>query len=412
MTTKLKNLKITKVDFVDEGANPDAYIMLYKSKNGAQDAGTEDPEGEANQNPEDPEDKGTAGKEKKSLAKRLMDLFAEFIGSSADEQAETLENIEKSTATTFKENYNRRQLSRIFDEVWSVCYSLNDSLCSIMGDAELDAEQTKAQMMQSVSDFTEVINDCIQKWVQGTESNVVMKSADLTELQIQTMTAARDRMSDIIEKAAEQSAGMEPENVTATHEGNEVKDMKFDKSKMTAEERAALEDFEKRYGMSDGEGTDPEEDVQKKAPEHKEEPTEDDIYKGLNPAVKAEIEALKKYREDAEDDKLRSIAKRYEIIGKKEEDLFPVLKSLKATSEEAFNSMVETLDQAKLSVEKSGAFSEVGKSGNGSAGADSWSIAEARAGEIMKSKSVSKNQALQEVFTADPELAHKCKEED
>ena len=30
MATKLKNLKVKKVDFVDEGANPDAHIELFK----------------------------------------------------------------------------------------------------------------------------------------------------------------------------------------------------------------------------------------------------------------------------------------------------------------------------------------------------------------------------------------------
>ena len=34
MATKLKNLKIKKVDFVDEGANPDAHIGMVKRKNG------------------------------------------------------------------------------------------------------------------------------------------------------------------------------------------------------------------------------------------------------------------------------------------------------------------------------------------------------------------------------------------
>ena len=32
VATKLKNLKIKKVDFVDEGANPDAHIKLFKMK--------------------------------------------------------------------------------------------------------------------------------------------------------------------------------------------------------------------------------------------------------------------------------------------------------------------------------------------------------------------------------------------
>ena len=32
MATKLKNLKIRKVDFVDEGANPDAHIRMLKRR--------------------------------------------------------------------------------------------------------------------------------------------------------------------------------------------------------------------------------------------------------------------------------------------------------------------------------------------------------------------------------------------
>lgn len=32
MATKLRNLKIKKVDFVDEGANPDADIKMRKKK--------------------------------------------------------------------------------------------------------------------------------------------------------------------------------------------------------------------------------------------------------------------------------------------------------------------------------------------------------------------------------------------
>ena len=38
MATKLKNLKIRKVDFVDEGANPDAHIGILKHKDGEQAA--------------------------------------------------------------------------------------------------------------------------------------------------------------------------------------------------------------------------------------------------------------------------------------------------------------------------------------------------------------------------------------
>lgn len=58
----------------------------------------------------------------------------------------------------------------------------------------------------------------------------------------------------------------------------------------------------------------------------------DNIYKGLHPAVKAELEGLKKFREESENKELAEVAKKYTIIGKKEEELVPLLKSLKAAA--------------------------------------------------------------------------------
>ena len=147
-------------------------------------------------------------------------------------------------------------------------------------------------------------------------------------------------------------------------------------------------------------------------PEQQEEET-DSIYKGLHPAVRAELEGLKKFREDAEDRELKEVAKRYAIIGKKEEDLVPVFKNLRAAGGTAYNDMIAVLDQAVDAVEKSGAFSEIGKSGHGSTDGSAWAEAEVKAVELMKSKTgLSKAQALDEVLMADPVLAAKCEKED
>ncbi len=64
MATKLKNLKITSVDLVEQGANPDAHIKLYKSKNG----------------------QGQAGAEKNSLLDRLMQRLATMVGDYLKEK--------------------------------------------------------------------------------------------------------------------------------------------------------------------------------------------------------------------------------------------------------------------------------------------------------------------------------------
>ena len=72
----------------------------------------------------------------------------------------------------------------------------------------------------------------------------------------------------------------------------------------------------------------------------------DNIYKGLHPAVAAELEELKKFKQAAEDRELSDIAKKYAIIGKKEEELVPLFKSLKAAGGTAYKDMIAVLNQA------------------------------------------------------------------
>ena len=67
MATKLKNLKIKKVDFVDNGANPGASIALYKSK----PAEDEEPTAEPQEGATPPEE---------SVLKRIFRAIAKSIG--------------------------------------------------------------------------------------------------------------------------------------------------------------------------------------------------------------------------------------------------------------------------------------------------------------------------------------------
>ena len=125
------------------------------------------------------------------------------------------------------------------------------------------------------------------------------------------------------------------------------------------------------------------------------------------------MQALKKFREDAEDRELAEVAKKYEIIGKKEEELVPVLKSLKAAGGTAYNDMIAVLDQTVEMVEKSGAFSEIGKAGHGS-GENS---AEAKIGSIAKGimekdTSITYEQAVAKAWTDHPELIAEYEEQE
>ena len=88
-----------------------------------------------------------------------------------------------------------------------------------------------------------------------------------------------------------------------------------------------------------------------------------------------------KFKADAEEKEMKEICKRYAILGKTEEELLPVLKSTKAVSQEAYDQVIKTLNDAKAAVENSGTFSEIGKSGH--AGASKGPDANSAEGKIV-----------------------------
>lgn len=395
MATKLKNLKITKVDFVDEGANPDADIGITKNRG---DAGGVHEAQEIT-----PEQQG--------IFKRMMDWFKKTIETP---EAGEPEEIAKGDVKTFNQQYIRRNRDKVAQDIWDMCYALSDALMSAVYADDIDDAARNEAMQGSILEFESIIGTAAESWAKGMPAGIECVKADeaVSDGVAKAMEATRDRLSDAIAKAARGPEKQEPTNIQS--KGDE--EMKIDKSKMTPAEKAMLEEFEKRYGMSDEAGQEnaaaPAGGVAKSVQTQAAEA--DDIYKGMSPAAKAELEALKKFREATEDRELHEIAKSYEIIGKKDEELFPILKSLKAVSEEAYNNMISTLDSTKTAIEKSGVFSEIGKCGNGSVkhGGVVKEV-EAKAAELMKAKaSLTKEQAIDAVLMADADLAKRYETEE
>lgn len=349
MAQKLKNLKVTKVDFVDAGANPRADIKLFKRK-ATEGSGSE---------PKATDEDRLAD----SVAKKIADAIAGIFKRT---------KIEKDGAETFKETMNAANTEKIREEIWSVCYALQQSLGSIVSDEELDSTQMLEMMNESIDDFSIQIKEYVSIWAYGKAAEIRKNFSMPDESEIPMVITVHDSLGKLIEKARIKKGELEEM-------------VKIDKSKMTPEERTVYEEIIKKYAVEDTE------QVEKKNPEKpgndKEEIDEEtekscggktstkksvfseriegqeDIYKGLHPAVKAEIESLRKFREDAEDRELREVAKKYTVIGKKEEELFPVLKNLKAAGGTAYSDMIATMDAMVATMENSGVFSEIGKSG-------------------------------------------------
>lgn len=366
MATRLKNLKIKKVDFVDQGANPDAHIRMLKRKNGEEQS-----TGEGSK------------KDTGSILNKFFAIIGKAAGMNQNEIDSVMDVIQKSDSVSFGEKFNETKNRKIADEIWDICYALQSSLCSILNDEELDSTSMATAMKSSLDEFNAVMQESIEEWSNGKAVSIVMKTEEVTEPELQIMKATVERLNDIIEKAAKVPDEDGPKD-NQNQEGEE-KEMRIDKSKLTDGERAFLDSIEKRYGVEDGDdqsGTDvqqtpteqnstdtavnksavPQNDLLSSAPQSD---VQDNIYKGLHPTVAAELASLKKFKEDAEDKELAQVAKKYEIVGKKPEELVPTLKSLKAAGGTAYDDMIAVLDQAVDMVEKSGAFSEIGKSGHG-----------------------------------------------
>lgn len=413
MATKLKNLKITKVDFVDDGANPEAHIRLFKSKDGV----------------EPPHDEGA--EKKPNIWKRLITAITKAAGSETDtsELESVIDDIQKSSES-FGERIAEVKNRKIADEIWDICYALQSSLCSILNDEDMDGTSAATAMQESLDEFSEFTKEAISQWSSGKATNIVKKE-EVTASDLAMMKSIRNRLDDTIEKAekAQEEPGAEdPKKKDQNKKQNDAKgaeEMKIDKSKLTPAELAFLQSIEKRYGEEEGAGAEgvtppaqntdptPATGVSKANTPAQGTDGGEDIYKGMHPAVRAELENLKKFREATEERELEGVAKKYEIIGKKKEELVPVLKNLKAAGGTAYTDMIAVLDGAVAAVEKSGAFTEIGKSGGaGTTDGAAWLKAETQAAEIMKSKNVTKAQALDEVFQNDPELAAECEKEE
>ena len=426
MATKLKNISISKVAVVDEGENPDAHIRMMKRK-------------DAEDQPAD----GENGKSTGNIFKKLFDFIGKAAGMDQEEIDSAVEEIQKGDSTSFSGKINEANNRRIYDEMWDVCYALQSALCSILNDEDLDGTSTAAAMQESLDQFYAVAKDSIGKWAGGKPAEIVKMDSQVSETDLAVMKSAAERLNEIMEKAGKAGGGKKEKEEKPKEDGRdkdnqegEEEEMKIDKSRLTEAEKAFLESIEKRYGTGEeapaqesgaaGQGADssPASDAAgqgesswdsvSKSGNAAEGNAQDDIYKGIHPAVRAELEGLKKFREAAEEKELAEVAKKYAIIGKKEDELVPLFKSLRSVGGTAYNDMIAVLDQTVEAVEKSGVFSEIGKSGHGgSADGGAWAEAETKAVELMKSKTgLTKAQAIDEVLMADPALVERCEKEE
>lgn len=398
MPSKLRDLKVTKVDFVDAGANQEANILIYKNRDGAQPASEGAP--------------ATQEAKPDNVFKRALTAVAKALGFE-DENAidNAMANLQKGAAAeSFNDKMEEAARRKILDEIWNVCYALEESLCSVILDDGIPWGEKAGFMNQSLAQFQTTVSGMAATWASGktAETEPVAKARPMTQERVTIAKAARDALNALLVTAEPAQKSAEPASVstepTKKPKGEDT-NMIIDKSKLTPEEVAALEAIEKKAGvqedLSPAPATEPVAKSAQAEPAPPDEP--EDIYKGLHPAIKAELESLRKTAERLEDRELADVAKKYEIIGKKPEELVKTFKSLKAAGGDAYDQMIAVLDASVEAFEKSGIFKEVGKKGAGTA--DAWEAIEKHADEILKAApTLSRVQAIEKACDQHPEL--------
>ena len=160
-TTKLTNLKLTSVDLVQRGANPDADICLFKS------AGADDDQQE------------------ERIIKRLFELFKNTFTSSTAEDDKTITDAVEKDAVTFGEIKTSQET---LDSLWKYIRAFDDSISSISHDNEIDSS-VKAEMLEtSLTQFCTAIRELFPALAQTTAKSEPTRATRSTTTCISRIT--------------------------------------------------------------------------------------------------------------------------------------------------------------------------------------------------------------------------------
>ena len=365
--TKLEDLEVKKIDAVDIGADQKANILIKKR------GGAEEPKG--------------------NFFKRFFNAFCDSLGVNSEDVRKSMED----EATSFDDVMNEKKIYDVRDQIWNACNSLEQSIVSILLDKECEDKQ--AAIAQSIDQFKAFSDDASKSWIKleraatDKEDTVVADDFEIAKMQ------------EVIEKSCD------PETINKEKREKE-NEMAFDISNMTEEEKkealkalqddANKQDTQKRFNS--GAGEDQIQEAVNKAMSNAME----DVTKNFSDMMAKIMEPIQKRAEEAEQKSLEEVAKKYELLGTKAEELVPVLKSMKATSDEAYNNFIASMDNNLAVIKKSGLFEEIGKSGGAHTGNDDTEgVAKmnAKVAEIKKSMpNLTDAQAQDIVMQNDPEL--------
>ncbi len=123
------------------------------------------------------------------------------------------------------------------------------------------------------------------------------------------------------------------------------------------------------------------------------------------PELKAALKRLERLEKIIEHSELADVARKYALLGEDEEELADTLGRLKKSDAASYNAYIAALDKSLSLIQKSGLFSEIGKSGRGFSGSGAVDKIEEAAAALQESDpGLSKVSAVAKAWENHPEL--------
>jgi hypothetical protein len=360
--TRIKKLKLTSVDMVRRGANQDAYINLYKSDTP----------------PEAPE----TDKIPQSLWKSLKAFVTGIMKATDDDRG--IQETEPITKADEAEEALIMYQGALFKSIDSI---LRDEDTENIKKAEL-VEETLEQFKQA---YIEKCATVLKEEPSHTNTPDTIGNTNPKGEREMRIDKSRFNADELKTYEALIAKGLVDDN-----------DPRYEKEKSAAPaEKVAPPEVE--YEMEEDEPDDDVEvEVKGKAPMDKACHTR---KSAMHPEVVKALQELQEMKKSMEINELKTIAKKYEPIGKRADELAYTLYDMKKSGEANYDEYLAILDENLAMVEKSGMFDEIGKSARGMAGGSTVQKIEQIATDIQKSDpSMGRLEAVNKAWELHPEL--------
>ena len=341
MPNMLKKLKVTSVDLCKRGANQEAHIMLAKSAEGG---------------------------EGKMQYDKIGKAFAFAFGLDADKEFD-------------------RQLTAMNKAMVESERSIKKSRMS---------DEDKDEMLEkSIGEYGEALMELLKakKPKEEPADDPDEEETDEEEVDMPSENDEDEDMEDEEDVGAKKAKPPEKKGAC-----KKMQQVGMDVEKMSPEDKATFDALNTKYGVKKEDKTEKAEKTEK----HDKPDGAAPDAGAVHPEVKKALDEVAILRKELEMNKLIGVAKQYECIGKKPDELAATLYDLKKSGDANYNSYVAVLDEMKKAMESSGLFKEMGSNHSGANATDLGTAV----AEVMKSDpKLSQAEAVVKAYELHPNLS-------